>query len=63
MICGHVRKFPTLSMFWTMSLLALALHYIEKLYVFQWILIVLLLKYLVLFYYDIDITFSLSDNN
>ena len=42
----------------------LALNYIDKLYVFQWVLIVLLLLQIwFLFCYERDFMLSLSDNN
>ena len=42
--CGHVRKCVMRSIiFWTIYLYDLAQNYIDKLSVFQWVLIVLLL--------------------
>ena len=60
---GRVRKCVMLSIiFWSIYLKDLARNYIDKLYVFQWVLIVLLLLQIFLFCYERDFILSLSDD-
>ena len=56
--CGHVRKCVMRSIiFWTIYLQDLAQNYIDKLLVFQWVLIVLLLLQ-ICFYFVMRETFN-----
>ena len=48
--------------FWTIYLYDLAQNYMDKLSVYQWVLIVLLLLQIFLFCYEIDFMLSLSEN-
>ena len=62
--CGHVRKCVMRSIiFWTIYLYDLAQNYIDKLSVFQWVLIVLLLLQICFCFVMRETLLSLSDIN